>query len=190
MKNIYFFSTKLIVYLLELPLLALLIFAIAYNNKSDELLKLYPLQVLLILGVVFIFIYFLRFVKINTDEVRCIGLFSSKDSVSIKKDRRLVFTLMKHGNLLVEVFGIGEAPTLDWVNPEDYKNSEINLFRKTTTGSKRAAKRLLSYFDIDKEDFDEIFESESYTKDYEFITLSTKASENGKEISLRFNETL
>jgi hypothetical protein len=175
---------------LELPLVILLILAIAYNDNSKELLKLYPLQILLILGMIFIFIYFFRLVKLNTDEVRCIGLFSSKDSAIIKQDKRLAVTLMSRGRLMIEVFGIGEAPLLDWVNPEDYKNSEINLFRTKCVGSKRAAKKILSYFDIDKTDFDKIFENESFEKEYEAITLKTCLSENGKEISLRFNKTL
>jgi len=190
MKSIYLFSTKLKVYLIELPLIVLLILAIAYNDSSKGLLKLYPLQVALILGMIFIFIYFLQLVKISTDEVRCIGLFSSKDSAIIKKDKKLVITLIKRRRLLIELFGIGEAPLLDWVNPEDYKDTEINLFKTKCVGAKRAAKKILKYFDIDKNDFDEILENESFKKEYEAITLETRISENGKEISLRFNETL
>ena len=190
MKSIYFLSTKLRYYLVELPLIVLLAFAIINNGASKEPLKLYPLIITTSLGIVFIFIYFLRLVKISTDEVRCVGIFSSRDSVVIKKDKRLVITVMKHNKLLVEVFGIGEVPTLDWVDPEDYKDTELNLLRTKTVGSERAAKRILSYFDIDKEDFAEIFENENFTKEYEFITLTSRKTEKGREIGLKFNETL
>ena len=190
MKGIYFFSTKLRVYLTELPLIALLVFAIIFNDKADTLFKLYPLITALILGIIFIFIYFLRFVKISTDEVRCIGLFTSRDSTALKKDRRLVITLKKHKRLLVEVFAIGEAPLLDWVNPEEYRDSELNVFRAKTLGAKRSAKKLLSYFDIDESDFEKILDGESFEKEYEAITLFAITGENGKVISLKFNETI
>ncbi len=190
MKSIYFFATKLRVYLIELPLIALLVFAIIYNKHSTNLFKFYPLQVLLILGIVFIFIYFLRFVRLNTDEVRCIGLFSSKDRVALKKGRCLVLTLKKHRKLLVEVFGIGEAPLLDWVNPEEYADSEINIFRAKAVGGEASAKKLLKYFDIPKDDFEAILKSESFEKEYEAITLSVTNTEIGKKIRLTFTETI
>ena len=78
MKSIYILSTKLLIYLMELPLIALLILAIAYNDHADGVFKFYPMQIVSILGMIFIFLYFLRFVKISTDEVRCKGIFSSK----------------------------------------------------------------------------------------------------------------
>lgn len=190
MKSIYILSTKLLIYLMELPLIALLILAIAYNDHADGVFKFYPMQIVSILGMIFIFLYFLRFVKISTDEVRCKGIFSSKNHASLKKDRRLVLTLMKHKEIRIEVFGVGEAPLLDWVDPEEFKDSEINILRTTTCGSNKTAKKVLSYFDIDKNDFDKIFDSESFEKEYEFISLSVKKAELGKEISLKFNETL
>ena len=190
MKSIYFFSSKLRVYLTELPMIIFLILSIAYNDKMDTRIKLYPLIIALSLLIIFTFIYFLRFVKISTDEVRCSGLFSSRDRAVIKKDKRLVLTLMKKRRILIEIFGIGEAPTLDWVDPNDYVDSEINLFRTKSVGGKRAAKRLLSYFDIDKKDFDSIIDGESFKGEYEFITLISEIGKNGKEISLKFNETI
>ena len=190
MKSIYFLATKLKVYIIELPLIALLVFAIIYNKHSKELLKFYPLQIALSLGIVFIFIYFLRLVRLNTDEVRCIGLFSSKDRASLKKGRRLVLTLRKGRKLRIEVFAKGEAPLLDWVNPEDYTDSEINVFRTKAVGGAGSAKKLLKYFDIPSDDFEEILNSESFEKEYEAINLTSKLSENGQEISLKFTETL
>ncbi len=190
MKSIYFFSTKLKIYITELPLVVLLVFAIIYNKHSNGLLKFYPLQVLLILGIIFIFIYFLRFVRLNTDEVRCIGLFSSKDRVALKKDRRLVLSLKKGRRLLVEVFGIGEAPLLDWVNPEEYSDSEINIFRAKAVGGARSAKKMLKYFDIPQNDFEEILKNESFEKEYEAISLSVTNTEDSKKISLRFTKTI
>ena len=190
MKSIYFLATKLRIYLIELPLIAILIFAIIYNKHSTGLFKFYPLIIALCLGILFIFIYFLRLVKISTDEIRCLGLFSSKDRTALKKDRRLVLTLKKGKRLLVEVFGIGEAPLLDWVDPEEYTDSELNVFRAKAGGGERQAKKMLRYFDIPEEDFKKILDSECFEKEYEAISLSAKVGEKGKEISLRFTETI
>lgn len=190
MKSIYFFATKFRIYLIELPLIAMLVFAAIYNNRSKELFKFYPLIIALSLGIIFIFIYFLRLVRLNNVEVRCVGLFSSKDRVTLKKDRRLVLTLRKKKRLLIEVFGIGEAPLLDWVDPNEYLDYEINVFRARAVGGKGQAKKLLKYFDIPKEDFEEILELESFEKEYESISLSAKVGEKGKEISLKFIETI
>ncbi len=190
MKSIYFFSTKLAVYLTELPMIVFLVLAIAYNNNADTLFKLYPLQAALIALMIFTFVYFLRFVKLSADEVRCVGLFSSKDRVALKKNRCLVLTLKKRRKLLFEVFSIGEAPLLDWVNPEDYTNSEINIFRAKSVGGERSAKKMLKYFDIPNDDFSEILESESFEKEYEAIILSATTTDLGRKISLRFTETI
>ena len=190
MKSIYFFSTKPRVYLTELPLIALLVLAIVYNKHSTGLLKFYPLMVLLVLGMAFIFIYFLRFVRINTDEARVIGLFSSKDRVALKKDRRLVLTLKKGRRLRVEVFSTGEAPLLDWVNPEEYSDEELNVFRAKAVGGEGSAKRMLKYFDIPTEDFEKILKSESFEKEYEAISLSAMNTKECRRISLKFTETI
>ena len=190
MKSIYFFSTKLRYYLTLIPPIALLIFAIFNNGNSTSPLKLYPLQIALVLIIIFMFLFLFRFVKINMSEVRCVGLFSSKDSAAIKKNRCLVFTLKKHKRIVVEIFSIGEPPLLDWVDPEDYLDAKINIFRAKTIGANRALKKLLSYFDIDKEDFEKIIKADNFEKEYEFISLTSRTTENGKEVSLKFNETL
>ena len=190
MKSIYLLGTKLKVFLIELPLIFLLILSIIYNGNAKNPGKLYPLIITLSLGIVFIFIYFLRLVRIKTEEVRCLGLFSSKDSIALKKDRRLVITVKAHGRLLVEVFGTGEAPLLDWVDPEDYLDKEINLFRSRAIGTERAARRIMKYFGIPKSDFKEIFKTEAFTKEYETVILTTGDAPLGKEFSLKFTETI
>ena len=128
--------------------------------------------------------------RLNTDEVRCLGLFSSKDRVALKKDRRLVLTLKKGRKLLIEVFATGEAPLLDWVNPEDYLDSEINVFRAKAVGGLASAKKLLKYFDIPTEDFEKILSDEAFEKEYEAISLASKTEEIGKKISLKFTKTI
>lgn len=190
MKSIYLFSTKLWVYLTELPLIILLLLAISYNDSVKGLVKLYPLQILLVLGMIFILIYFFRIVRINAEEIRCIGWFSSRDSIIVKKDRRLKITLMKRGMIMLELFGIGESPELDWVDPEEYKNSEINLFRTKAVGSRRTLEKILSYFSIEKSDFDKILSEKDFSKEYEYISLSSVDTENGRAVSLKFKETI
>ena len=65
MKGIAFFSSRLWVYLTELPVILLLVVAVRNNDAADNVGKLYPLIILLGAVIVFIAIYFFRGVIIS-----------------------------------------------------------------------------------------------------------------------------
>ena len=93
MRGIFLFCTKLWIYLSELPLIILFMVAVRQNKNIDTPVRLYPLMIALVIGMVLIFLYYFRIVKINFEEIRMIGLFSGRDKALIKKDRTLTFTL-------------------------------------------------------------------------------------------------
>ena len=190
MKKIHLFCTKIFYYLTEIPLLVIFLLSIPFNDKVEEQLKLYPLQIVLVLGMIFIFVFLFRMIRISNEEIKCIGPFSSRDSAIIKKDRRLVITKKKGASLVIELFGRGDYPALDWVDPEDYKNMETNLFRATAVGGKHAVKTILSYFDVSAEDIESAFEKDSFSAEYD--SVSFEAENDGKEykFSVFFKDTI
>lgn len=190
MKSIFLFCTKLKVYLIELPLIILFALAVAYNDGAKSLVKLYPLQAILLFGMIFIFIYFFRMIKINNEEIKNVGLFGRKERALINKDKRLVLTLRKRKKLLVELWGVDEPPALDWIDPAEYKDKEVNLFRGSVTSKNSSAKKILSYFGVDKNDFNYIFSNVDFSKEYELVSLCVECREENRTVSIKFKETL
>ena len=67
MKKITLFGTGWLMYLTELPLIALLLICINYNSGVETVFKLYPLIFALTGGIIFIFIYLYRTIDISYD---------------------------------------------------------------------------------------------------------------------------
>ncbi len=191
MKKLYLFCTKAKNFLTLIPPIILLVVAIIYNDYSKDPFKLYLLQVVAIIGIIFILVYFSQFIKIGYEEIRCLGLFSSKDSCLIKEGNRLVLTMYKKSNILVEIFGIDDAPALDWIDKEECLTKEINLFRARAVGGKATVSRILKYFGVDNDHHKAIFDTESFNSDYELVSVSANTVlDNRREISLTLKDTL
>ena len=190
MKNIYLFASRLRLYLSEVLPIFILIIAIKYNDGAAGKFKLYPLQIAMVLVTVFIFIYLFRALRINVEELRCIGLFSSHDSVIIKKDRSLVLSFIGGLKWQFEVFGDGEVPEFDWAKTDEYENTEINLFRTKAFCLSAKIKKILALYEVEPEDFSLIMGNDSFTKEYEFVTLSSELIDNKRKISLKFKKTI
>ncbi len=190
MKRLYFFCTKIWYYITELPIILLLVIAALYNDKSSELFKLYPLIVFLSLTIVFIFIYLFRALRISYEDIKSIGLFSSRERVILKKGRTLKITMLKRHNLKIEVFGKNEAPALDWVDPEEYIDKEFNLFRERMLGGEGSVKKILKYFGFPEDCFEQALSYENFSFDTDKITLIAAEEYEMRTISLRFKETV
>ena len=149
MKSIYLLSTKLWVYLTEIPVLILLWVAISYNSFSEDIFKYYPLIVFLCLAVIFIMVYFFRMISITNDEIRYHGIFSSKDSAFIKENRSLVLRLKPGRNIGIELYGdAGVEPPFDWMKAEDAIHRDVCLFRGRANGNEKTARRILKFFSL------------------------------------------
>ncbi len=190
MKSVYLFCTKLWVYLTELPVLILLAVAISLNGKSEETLKFYPLIIFLILAAIFIFIYFFRMISLSTDEIKVIGLFSSKDSAFIKANETLEVSLHRFGNIRFVLFGdAAETPAFEWMKAEDVAHREICLFRGRALGRKNTAKKILDYFALENEKL-EGFEKEGFFYEDERITVNTIRANEVLTFKIKFKITI
>lgn len=169
-----------------IPLGILLTVSIIYNDRVDGFLKLWPLICALSLFILFIFVYFFRAVSISTEEVRAIGLFSSKEIATVKRGRRLVFTIRSKKRLRVELFGKEDKPAFDWMKKGDYGENEIRLFSEKAVGSERSIKRILAYLQVPCEDFKGIFSEDTFEKEYRDIKIYTETEAEEKKISILF----
>ena len=191
MKGIYLFCTRLRFYWVELPLALLLTVALIYNKESDALLKLYPLIITIICGAVFVLFYFFRAIKISYDEIRFIGIFSSRDKAIITKDKTLILTMIGRGRLQIRLFGNdGVLPELDWIRNSKTEPIDIDLFSGKALGGTRKIKRILSYFGASSQDFGDIFACEDFEKQYKYVTVSSSVVNECKEIRIRMDQTV
>ncbi len=189
MKTLFFFGTKLYVYLIELPFIYLLILTLNHNSKTEGAFKLYPLIVFSILAMIFIAVYFFNAVTLNRVKIRQIGLFSSRDKVMINKGKSLVITYLSYNKLRLEIYDFQEFPSLN-ISREDFVPTESCIFRERIIGSNRTASKILRYFGATREQVDElIFQNEKSfsTKSSDF---STRIHEDRKQIKIKFNETV
>lgn len=188
MKKAHLFCTKVWFYLCEIPPIVLLIFSIMYNNDSEGLLKLYPLIIFSVAAIAFVFAYFFRMIIISTEEIKCIGAFSSKDSALITKDKTLILTKRNSGKLVVRLSGKSDAPTFSWSQSTD--NIDIDLFREKAIGGDRAISKILSYFDVPKEEIADVISKEEYNKEFENFILSKSTEDEESTVSIKFKTTI
>lgn len=190
MKKLILFGTKLYVYLIEIPVVVLLLYAINYNNNADSLLKLYPLIVFSSLAIIFIALYFFNAVIISVEKVSQIGLFSSRDKAILNKDRAIVITYLPHNKLRIEVLAMQYKPALEWINEEDYAPTESSVFRERVIGKNGTAKRILSFFGATDEDIKSLISQDNTEIKTEEIDYSSTVYNDRKQIKIKFNKTL
>jgi len=190
MKFLLFLSTRLRVFLTEVPPIILLIVAINYNHAVDTPFKLYPLMVVLSALIIFIPIYFLRGVLISYEEVRCVGFFSSKEKAIVKEDRTLVLTLLKKRRVRVELFGKNDDGDASYAWLANETPVDINLFRAKVNGGAGVVKRIFRFFEVDDEVTSDALATEKYEKELDKVKITTDVENDFKKVILYFKETL
>lgn len=190
MKKIFLFSSRLWVFLTEIPPITLLIIAINFNSEVDTLTRLYPLIITLSALIIFIAAYFFRAVVIGYDAIKCIGPFSSKDKAIIAKEKSLVITILPKRRIRLELFGSGEdlAKSCKWLSGDEL--SSINLFRAKANGSENTVRRILNFFDVPKETFALLIEKDGYTEDFENVRVISDTVNEAKTIKIEFKNTI
>ena len=189
MKSIFLFCTRLRYFFTVIPPLFILAIAIKYNSGVEATMKLYPLIIASSGVIIFILLYFFRAIKINFEEIKCIGLFSSRESTVINKDKTLHITILPKRKILLEIYGQNDNfETYAWLKNED--STEINLFRAKALGNLGTARKILSYFEIDAEDIEKAITSDVFSADYEKITLNTEIADDKKTFKIYFKETV
>ena len=190
MKNIYLFCTKLWVYSIELPVILIFWLAVSLNEYSDLAVKFYPLIITSSLLIIFIMVYFFRFISINNDEIRSHGIFSSKDSALIAENKTLVISLHPKHNIKLALYtDPEEEPEFKWMKAENIAHREICVFRGRAVGGKKSAKRILKYFTFPEDEIANIF-TEGYVFENDAIKVTSSASNEVFNISIKFKITI
>ena len=190
MKKLYIFCSKIAVYWIEIPLAALLTLCIIFNGGSENLLKLYPLIILCSLAILFVFIFFFRMIELGFDEIRYVGLFSSRDRAIITEGKRLELMLVRGGKIKVTLVGNdGKAPAFDWVKDSEPLR-DICLFRGNMLGGKRTLARILKFYGADETTVRCIFVDIGYEVDLEKVTVGSDMRDDNLLITVKFNETV
>lgn len=190
MKKTYLFCTNWWFYLTELAPAVILTLCLFYNDKVETPGKLYPLIVFCCLCIIFLFLYFFRVISISAEEIRTIGLFSSKDSAVIEKDTTLTMTLLHGDKTRVELFGISNAPGFSWMKGGEYEKSEINLYRERAIGGKSAVKRVLKHFGVKDGDINNSLGNGEFSSNYDSFELYATTENEARKINIRFTKTL
>ena len=190
MKSIYLFCSKPWVYLTELPIIILFTIAVNYNDASKDVFKFYPLLVFLALAIVFIAVYFFRLISISTDEIRSLGLFSSRDRAFITKDRTLVIAVRPRGILRFELYGgMGSEPVFDWMTAEDAEHREVCYFRGKSLGGKATVSKILEFFELTHEEAAAAL-TDGHESSHKLVNVSSEQKNEVFEVRIRFNETI
>ena len=190
MKKLYTFCSKIAVYWIEIPLAILLAFAIIYNSESKNLLKLYPLIVLCSGAIIFVLIYFFRMIELGWDEIRYLGLFSSRDRAIITEGKKLDLILLNGGAIKVTLFGNdGKSPSFDWVK-ESEPLRDICLFRGKMLGGKRTLRRILKFYGADEATIRCLFVDIGYEANLENVTVRSGEDDGLFLVSIKFDKTV
>ena len=198
MKSIYLFCTRLLAFWMLIPLAVLLVLCFVFNGSSAGVLQLYPLIVITICAIIFVFIYFARFINISYAAVKYVGPFTSKDKAIVKKDRRLIIRIEPKRIIRIYLLGSDGPCDFSWLKnkaedgeqEQDDKPSEIYLFRGKTYGGKSKVRRILRYFSVPKADMNELMTVIGYKNDYELVAVSNAVVNDSPEIYIHIKETV
>ena len=191
MNSVYLLKMRVWAFLIELPLMALLMVCWNVNDQVDELLKLYPLIIALAAGIIFMAVYLFRLVEISWEEIHDIGLFTRRDNGLISKGRVLELRLKAHGLVGITLMGHdGEYAGFDWMRPEDGKPVAIALYRGNAYGGKRAIAKLLRYFGADEAQAAGLVAMDITSAEFEYASAAASREDDSLLIRISINATL
>ncbi len=192
MKATYIFASRLRAFWVLLPMAAILIISICFNNDADGLVKLYPLILFSIGGIIFTFVYLFRFISVSYSEIKYIGRFTSRDSATVNEGKTLVIDLLEKNRVSIQLWGNeGYNPEIKWLTNETGEVDDICLFRGKAYGNKNIAVKLLTYFGVpDTSDIERILKEDGFTKSYENVTVTSLTELEHRQIRIKFDKTV
>ena len=190
MKKLYLLSTHPAMLLTTLPIAVVLALSIAFNSYFEGFVKLYPLIIISSLAIVFILIYLIRVIVISYDEIKIVGVFSSKDRAIINKDKTLIISQRKGKRLKVILYGNdGTRPALDWAQGDDFVPVNINLFKEIGYGGASLIKRTLRFFDVTDDVAKRLIAAENEKIALDSLVIEKTTSDKRFEYRITFLET-
>ena len=192
MKATYIFASRLRAFWVLLPMAAILIISICFNNDADGLVKLYPLILFSIGGIIFTFVYLFRFISVSYSEIKYIGRFTSRDSATVNEGKTLVIDLLEKNRVSIQLWGNeGYNPEIKWLTNETGEVDDICLFRGKAYGNENIAVKLLTYFGVpDTSDIERILKEDGFTKSYENVTVTSLTKLEHRQIRIKFDKTI
>lgn len=192
MKKLYFLCTKPWIYLSELPLVVLLVLAIIFNSSAEGVWKLYPLIVTLIIGIIFILVYFFKILILSTDEVEVFSVFTERDNSTLNRGKTLIIGRISPSRIKICVFGNdGKPPEFDFIpEGDDYTPIDIFLLRSKVLGGAMTLVRIMKYFDIPDTEAKKLVGGESAYEDDILRAVSTATADGYGEIKITFKKTI
>ncbi len=188
-KKVILSSTAWWAFWVELPLIALLVWAICVNGAVEGALKLYPLILVVVVSIVFVAVFLIRLVELTYSEIKTIGRFSSRDSAIINEGKRLNLKLLERGRVSIMLIGRDDTPGIDWMT-DDGRAPELPLFRGKVYGGKGAIKSVLKYFGIKSDDIASILSQKRFSQSYQDFSIYTEHPEDGLEVNIHFDKTI
>lgn len=174
MKKIFIFSSRLRVFASEIPVLALLFWVISVHDTATSIVEYYPLEIALSAIALLILVFFFRAVLISKDEIRQIGLFSSRSKATVEEGKTLVLTLAERRIMTAELFESSDAaPALPFASDV---SGQINLFREKTLGTKNTVRRVLTLFGLSKDEAAGVIDGLP-TKEIAFESVAVRCEE-------------
>ena len=192
MKKLFLLSTRPWIYLTEIPLLTLLTISIKYNEVSASITKLYPLIITSSLGIIFIFLYFFKFITLSKEEARIFSLFGERDKALINKDKTLI--IKKHSRFRIEIslFGNdGSGPALDWLKDDEDYDPNFIMFKGRALGGFGTVKKILRHYGISADAADAVVETGTVFEDDALLSWREGNDDDGEyTVKLKFKKTL
>ena len=191
MKPLYIYASRLRSFWVLLPMSFVLMLAIRFNSISDHWLKLYPLIVFCSGAIIFTFVFLFRFISISFSEVKYIGRFTSRDSATVTEGKHMEIEMLEKRRVSIRLYGDGGYnPDIKWLTNDNGEVDDICLFRGRAYGHESVARAILLHFGADAEDMNDIFESESFSKTYEFVTVESTILNDHRLVKIRFDQTI
>ena len=190
-KSAYLPLVRPWVFWCEIPLTFLLILSIKHNDSiTSTPFKLYPLIAVTVLAMIFAIIYFFRVVKISLEEVRAIGVFSSRESAMVNEGKILVLRLENNNAIGISLIGNdGVVPGFDWLKTTGDAPRDISLFRERAYGSYSAVLHTLMALGISIEDAAPLIDSDSSATG-ECVSATSLMHKDAIEIHITITKTV
>lgn len=190
MKTIYLFCTKPWLFLTEVPVVALFWIAVKFNKYSDLPVKFYPLIFTSAFFIIFIMLYFFRAISISYDEIRCHGLFSSRDNALISENKTLTIALHPHSNLKLELYeDASKNPAFEWMKASDVMHRDVCIFRARAIGGKKSIQKILKFYTLPEESLADAT-TPGFTHESDAIKVTTVAENEVLKVNIKFKITM
>ena len=190
MKPLYIYASRLRAFWVLLPMSLILTLSVRYNNASTQLLKLYPLIIFSIGAIIFTFVYLFRFISVSYSEIKYIGRFTSRDSVTINEGKTLVIELLEKSRISLRVYGNeGYNPEIKWLTA-DGNDTDICIFRGKVYGGENIAIRVLCHFGVDADDLNKTLSEDGFKATYENVSVTSLTEDSHKQIRIHFDKTV